>query len=222
MGTRTGDLSPGKMLSRKGGMLQHTANPLAESPTSRNRAVQAVSQVRRHSINSISYSDIATAAIPSPQKKAGGNQKVAPDLWKVARGSAMNYIKERTAPPQPGMARRNSFGSATDLSKPALFPETPKGLSKSMVRLPPMPQSTVVQAAAQLEKEKEELIKDREEEHAKFEADKVDDEKAVQLLNMVKDVMGNWKEGGGDPLTLPSVLVPTAETAECIASQVLW
>jgi hypothetical protein len=49
-----------------------------------------------------------------------------------------------------------------------------------------------------LEEEKADLVKEREEENAKFEADKVDDEKAVELLNMVKDVMSNWKEGGGD------------------------
>jgi len=49
-----------------------------------------------------------------------------------------------------------------------------------------------------LEEEKGELIKDREEEHAKFEADKIDDQKAVELLGMVKEVMSNWKDGGGD------------------------
>jgi len=49
-----------------------------------------------------------------------------------------------------------------------------------------------------LEEEKEELIKDREEENTKFEADKIDDQKAVELLGMVKDVMSNWKDGGGN------------------------
>lgn len=49
-----------------------------------------------------------------------------------------------------------------------------------------------------MEEEKEELIKDRNEESAKFEADKIDDQKAVELLGMVKDVMGSWKTGGGD------------------------
>jgi len=49
-----------------------------------------------------------------------------------------------------------------------------------------------------LKDEKAELIKDREEEHSKFQADKIDDQKAVELLDMVKEVMSNWKDGGGD------------------------
>merc|ERR1719329_321594 len=56
-----------------------------------------------------------------------------------------------------------------------------------------------------LEEEKEELIKDRGYENAKFEADKIDDQKAVELLGMVKEVMGSWKTGGGDT-EAPSLL----------------
>jgi len=56
-----------------------------------------------------------------------------------------------------------------------------------------------------LEEEKEELIKDRGYENAKFEGDKIDDQKAVELLGMVKEVMGSWKTGGGDT-EAPSLL----------------
>jgi chromosome segregation ATPase len=52
------------------------------------------------------------------------------------------------------------------------------------------------ESVAQLEKDLQAAKDQRAEENAKFEADKVDDEKAKELLKMATEVLKKWKSGG--------------------------